>query len=77
MSASPRNAALASHRAAEHVAALNWEQVTRDLDAQGSATIEQLLPQTECEALVSLYSRDELFRSRVVMARHGFGRGEY
>jgi uncharacterized protein len=77
MSASSRNAALASHHAPEQVAAIDWEQVTRDLDLQGSAMIEHLLSPEECETLASLYSRDELFRSCVVMARHGFGRGEY
>lgn len=66
-----------SHHAAEQVAAIDWEQVSRDLDAQGSAVIEHLLSLEECEALASLYSCEELFRSRVVMARHGFGRGEY
>ena len=49
----------------------------RDLDAQGNAVIDGLLPPDECEALAALYPHDELFRSRVVMARHGFGRGEY
>jgi hypothetical protein len=68
--ASPRNAA-------RPVAAIDWQQISRDLDAQGSAMIEHLLSPAECETLASLYSRDELFRSRVVMARHGFGRGEY
>lgn len=61
----------------EQVAGIDWEQVSRELDARGNATIEQLLLPGQCEALVSLYSHDELFRSRVVMGQHGFGRGEY
>jgi hypothetical protein len=77
MSASPKHAALASHPVAEQVAAIDWEQVARDLDAQGSAMIEHLLSPDDCGTLASLYSREELFRRRVVMARHGFGRGEY
>jgi hypothetical protein len=77
MSASPTHAPLASHPVAEQVAAIDWEQVARDLDAHGSAMIEHLLSPDDCGTLASLYSRDELFRSRVVMARHGFGRGEY
>ena len=48
-----------------------------ELDAQGCATIERLLPPAECAALAMLYSDDTRFRSKVVMARHGFGRGEY
>jgi hypothetical protein len=51
--------------------------VASNLDDSGSATIPKLLGADECAALAGLYSHDELFRSRVVMARHGFGRGEY
>jgi len=56
---------------------LDWERVSRDLDEQGSAVIEQLLLPDDCTAIAALYPRDEMFRSRIVMARHGFGRGEY
>jgi hypothetical protein len=51
--------------------------VDAELDAQGAAMIPRLLTAAECEALASMYARDEAFRSRVVMARHGFGQGEY
>ena len=63
--------------AAERAGALDWERISRDLDGQGSALLEQVLSREECKSLAALYPRDELFRSRVVMARHGFGRGEY
>lgn len=59
------------------IAAIEWSQVGADLDAQGEALIERLITPAECRALAALYPRDEPFRSRVVMARHGFGRGEY
>ncbi len=59
------------------VNAINWQKVEEDLDGFGCATVAQLLTPAECNALKALYSRDELYRSRVVMARHGFGRGEY
>jgi uncharacterized protein len=62
---------------AERVNAIDWARVSDDLDANGSAPIERLISPAECEALASLYPVDALFRSRVVMARHGFGRGEY
>ena len=62
---------------AGRVKALDWERVSRDLDAQGSAMIERLISPAECEALAGLYPEDGIFRSRVVMGRHGFGRGEY
>ncbi|MGH9631180.1 MAG: 2OG-Fe(II) oxygenase, partial [Bryobacteraceae bacterium] len=45
--------------------------------AHGCATIEGLITRQECDALAELYPQDDIFRSRVVMARHGFGRGEY
>ncbi|MGH8669685.1 MAG: 2OG-Fe(II) oxygenase [Burkholderiales bacterium] len=56
---------------------LNWAQIERGLDEQGSAVIENLVSAQECDALAALYPDDARFRSRVVMARHGFGRGEY
>jgi hypothetical protein len=59
------------------IASLDWASAQADLDARGSATLASLLTPDECDALVALYADDALFRSRVVMARHGFGRGEY
>ena len=55
----------------------DWADITDDLDTQGCAMLEALLSPQECRALASLYVNDKLFRSRVVMGRHGFGRGEY
>jgi hypothetical protein len=51
--------------------------VHAELDARGCARLPRLLSARECAALSRLYTRDEIFRSRVIMARHGFGRGEY
>src|SRR5690348_6980435 len=62
---------------ADRIEGIDWEQVSHDLDAHGHAMIEYLLSSEECETLAALYSHDEIFRSRVVMARHGFGREEY
>ncbi len=62
---------------AERVGTFDWQLVSQDLDAQGSATIERLLSPDECQALAALYAEDDIFRSHVVMERHGFGRGEY
>jgi hypothetical protein len=59
------------------VKGLDWGQVSDDLDTQGCAVIEKLVTPEECDALAGLYPKDEIFRSRVVMERHGFGRGEY
>jgi hypothetical protein len=57
--------------------ALDWGLVAQDLDARGSAVLERLLPPEDCQALADLYPVDSAFRSRIVMGRHGFGRGEY
>lgn len=59
------------------LAAIDWEQVAASLNADGYAVTAPLLTQAECDELVALYPRDDAFRSRVVMARHGFGLGEY
>ena len=63
--------------ATERIGSLDWQRAAQDLDAQGSAVLGGLLSPGECQDLISLYEKDELFRSRVIMARHGFGRGEY
>lgn len=57
--------------------AISWEQVSRDLDAEGNAIVKGLLSPNECDGIRTLYAKDDLFRSQVVMERHGFGRGEY
>ena len=62
---------------AERVRAMAWEEVLRELDGQGNAKINGILTADECQALASLYHKDDMFRSTVVMQRHGFGRGEY
>ena len=59
------------------VAAIDWDQVAKDLDAEGHGVIKNLLPADECKEISDLYKSDRLFRSRVVMERHRFGRGEY
>ncbi|MBO9708642.1 MAG: 2OG-Fe(II) oxygenase [Caulobacter sp.] len=56
---------------------LDWTRIVADLDAQGWALTGPLLKPETCENIAGLYPRDEGFRSRVVMARHGFGQGEY
>ena len=62
---------------AARIAAIDWERVEGELDAQGCAVLKQLLTPDECSALAALYDDDAHFRSRIVMSRHGFGRGEY
>ena len=61
----------------ERVEAVPWNEVTRDLDAEGHAVIKGLLLPSECDEVRSLYQNEKIFRSHIVMERHGFGRGEY
>jgi hypothetical protein len=61
----------------DRIAAIDWRRGATDLDAYGCAVVNGLLSEPECLTLAETYTADELFRSRVVMARHGFGRGEY
>jgi hypothetical protein len=62
---------------ASRIGALDWTAMASDLAVQGCATTGPLLTEAECVALAGSYPEDKLFRSRVIMARHGFGRGEY
>jgi uncharacterized protein len=66
-----------SREASRHAASIDWSTVEADLDAQGWAILPKLLAAQECDAIARLYDKGEGFRSHVVMARHGFGRGEY
>jgi len=55
----------------------DWDRVERELDDYGCAVLERVLSPAQCHGLAELYPDESRFRSRVVMARHGFGRGEY
>lgn len=63
--------------AISRIASVDWHAVFNGLDESGNALLKEVLTLDECEALADLYGSDEHFRSRIVMARHGFGRGEY
>src|SRR5712691_2945421 len=73
----PRVASASEPTVAERIAALGWQRLATDLDAHGCAVVHAVLSPQECVALAETYAADEPFRSRIVMARHGFGRGEY
>jgi hypothetical protein len=62
---------------ASRVTTIDWPSVCTDLDVQGWAVLPKLLAGAECDAVAGLYNENEAFRSRVVMAQHGYGRGEY
>lgn len=59
------------------VNALDWPNISAQLDEFGCATTGSLLTIDECRSLAGMYASDTPFRSRIVMAQHGFGRGEY
>lgn len=71
------NAASTARRAADRAATVDWAAVAADLDAQGWAILPGLLSADECDGVTGLYDESGRFRSRIVMAQHGFGRGEY
>jgi len=55
----------------------DWARISAELDETGWALLPGLLAEADCDRIAALYDREDTFRSRVVMARHGFGRGEY
>ena|SRR6266567_8169366 len=76
MSTNMENIATAQD-AVQRANAVNWQRISQELDDQGNAILEHILSPDECQILAGLYCEDSCFRSRVVMGRHGFGRGEY
>jgi len=77
MNAPVKSRASSRSAIAARVEAVDWTHIAAELDTQGCAVIEKLLTPQQCVDLAALYPDDGHFRSRVVMARHGFGRGEY
>ena len=77
MSAAVQDRPAAAHDVKARVQAIDWSATASDLDAQGWAVLPRLLGPAECRDIAGLYAGDGRFRSTVVMARHGFGRGEY
>jgi uncharacterized protein len=67
----------AGNSAQERVASYDWNAIGAGLDAHGCAVLPRLLDEEKCADIAALYAHDEHFRGRVVMARHGFGKGEY
>jgi uncharacterized protein len=61
----------------EQIAQLDWNRIENELDERGYATTGSLLSIEDCQQLASSYNKASQFRSRIVMSRHGFGRGEY
>jgi hypothetical protein len=74
VSAEPKIAAV---DAEDRLARIDWERVAAELNGVGATVLERLLMPTECREIAALYGEDNRFRSRIVMARHGFGQGEY
>jgi hypothetical protein len=61
----------------DQIARLDWLSIARELDSHGCAVIGPLITPSQCLALRRLYDKEGIFRSQVVMSRHGFGSGEY
>lgn len=55
----------------------DWNEIAQTLDARGNAVLHGLLSEEQCDALKTLYPESERYRSHIIMARHGFGSGEY
>src|ERR1700694_148592 len=64
-------------RPRKRIESLVWSDITRDLDSYGNAILPEVLTPDECLTVAAMYEQPSAFRSRVVMGRHGFGRGEY
>ena len=61
----------------DRIARLDWTAMTSELDYYGCTIVKAALSCQECRSIAAMYERDDIFRSTIVMTRHGFGRGEY
>ena len=77
MSAIAKAKPSANLSAERRVERYDWKPLASELDAHGAAVMEELLSAEECAEIAALYRHEEHFRSHIVMARHGFGKGEY
>jgi hypothetical protein len=64
-------------RLGHHLPEMAWSDVERELDGHGCAVLPRMLTPMQCDRVAGFYADDTAFRARIVMARHGFGRGEY
>jgi hypothetical protein len=71
------SSASAAPPAEARIAAYDWQGLASELDNYGCAILPKLLSPEECRAIAALYPDESHFRSRIHMARHGFGKGEY
>jgi hypothetical protein len=62
---------------ADRATLIDWQVVAAELGNHGAAVLPALLTSEECHEIASIYADDRKFRSHIVMARHGFGKGEY
>lgn len=62
---------------APELESLDWAQLAQALHESGFVVLQELLDARTCGELAALYAAETLFRARVIMSRHGFGRGEY
>src|SRR5262245_42306017 len=62
---------------AQRIKGVDWDRVTEELNTVGWSRLQGILQPEECDAIAALYGQNKGFRSTVVMARHGFGKGEY
>jgi uncharacterized protein len=76
MSAAQQQRAEGQPETAARVDAIDWQATAADLDSQGWAVFSKLLAPAECLEIAGLHAGGGRFRGKVVMARHGFGRGE-
>src|SRR5579871_1472872 len=67
----------AQHALHERISRFDWTHTLRNLDAFGNAVLPKLLAGPECDEIAAMYTSADRFRNRIVMSRHGYGRGEY
>ncbi len=61
----------------QRVNGFDWQRIREELDEYGHAVLEKILSPEECQGIAALYTNEDRFRTRIDMARHGFGSGDY
>ena len=65
------------HSIERKLSGYDWKEIAQELDRDGQSVLLNLFSLDECNKISNMYDEEQHFRSRIYMAKYGFGKGEY